>query len=125
MRYISLSRDIVFSANSILPTATTFFRPSPESEEGVGVASDINVKDRTLCVTGNWPGSRCFAVIEGERPPLWRLAVSLGMDGEATLNEVRAALAHKSWDGQKWIDDSEPTAAGGGPDQLQSDSSKK
>jgi hypothetical protein len=44
-------------------------------------------------------------VIENQRPPLWRLARSLGMDGDSTFAEVRTELARKSWNGQKWVDD--------------------
>jgi hypothetical protein len=29
------------------------------------------------------------------------------MDGDSKLAEVRAQLARKSWDGQKWVDDEE------------------
>ena len=71
------------------------------------MASQVTYKNGVLCVTGNWHGSRCFAVVEGQRPPLWRLATSLGMDGDSKLAEVRAQLARKSWDGQKWVDDEE------------------
>jgi hypothetical protein len=44
-------------------------------------------------------------VIENQRSPLWRLARSLGMDGDSTFAEVRAELARKSWNGQKWVND--------------------
>jgi hypothetical protein len=88
--------------------------------KGLSVASEINVKNGALCVTGNWPGSRCFAIIEGQRPPLWRLAISLGMDGASTLEEVQAALAHKSWDGQNWADDEVADLNAGATDRLKS-----
>ena len=71
------------------------------------MASKITFRNGALCITGNWPGSRCFPVVEGQRPPLWRLASSLGMNGDSTLAELRAALANKSWNGRRWVDDAE------------------
>ncbi len=38
------------------------------------------------------------------RSPLRRFARELGMDGSSTLEEVRAAVAHKSWTGSGWVD---------------------
>jgi hypothetical protein len=88
--------------------------------KGLSVASEINVRNGALCITGNWPGSRCFAVIEGQRPPLWRLALSLGMDGASRLEEVQAALAHTSWDGQNWVNDDVADLSAGATDRLNS-----
>jgi hypothetical protein len=34
------------------------------------------------------------------------------MEKDSTLDEVRAVLAHKSWDGQKWVEDAESRTGG-------------
>jgi hypothetical protein len=42
------------------------------------------------------------------------------MDGASTLEEVQAALAHKSWDGQNWVDDGVADLTAGATDRLNS-----
>jgi hypothetical protein len=59
---------------------------------------------------GPW-GEREFASFASEPDPARRLAAELALPPRATLEEVRAVLANKSWDaqGERWVDD--PPAA--------------
>ena len=54
---------------------------------------------------GPW-GEREFASVASEPDPARRLAAELGLPPRATLEEVRGALATKSWDAQggRWVD---------------------
>jgi hypothetical protein len=60
-------------------------------------------------VAGPW-GTREFAASPPEPTPAARLATELGLPRSTSLEDVRRAVANKSWDaeGECWVDDAAP-----------------
>ncbi len=68
------------------------------------MASKIVTEKGNLQVSGAW-GEVLFPPHATQPPPLTRLALQLGLSPMATLEQVRATVANKSWDGTRWVDD--------------------
>src|SRR5262249_57802501 len=82
-------------------------------EKEWAVPTTISQVEGVWVFKGPW-GEREFASFASEPDPARRLAAELALPPRATLEEVRATLANKSWDtqGGRWVDDAPAPPSG-------------